>query len=46
MQSNQMAGFFLMDFFADFTPYVLFIDMVAMMVGRQGHQTYLLKGTP
>ena len=20
-------------------PYVLFIDMVAMMVGRQGHQT-------
>ena len=25
--------------FADFTPYVLFIDMGAMMVGRQGHRT-------
>ena len=30
---------FLMDFFADFTLYVLFIDMVAMMVGRLGHRT-------
>jgi hypothetical protein len=29
-----------------FYPHVLFIDMVAMMVGRQGHQTYLSKGTP
>ena len=27
-------------------PYVLFIDMAAMMVGRQDHRTYLLKGTP
>jgi hypothetical protein len=27
-------------------PYVLFIDMAAMMVGRQDHRTYILKGTP
>jgi hypothetical protein len=30
---------FLIDFFADFTPYVLFIDMAAMMVGRHDHRT-------
>ena len=29
-----------------FYPYVLLIDMVAMMIGRQGHRTKLLKGTP
>jgi hypothetical protein len=27
-------------------PYVLFIDMAAMMVGRQGHRTSVLKETP
>jgi hypothetical protein len=43
---KDFSGFFLIDFFAAFTPYVLFIDMVAMMVGQQGHWTYLLKGTP
>jgi hypothetical protein len=31
-----------MNFFTNF----LFIDMVAMMVGQQGHRTYLLKRTP
>jgi hypothetical protein len=29
-----------------FYPYVLLIDMAAMMVHRQGHRTYLLIGTP
>jgi hypothetical protein len=36
---------FLIDFFADFT-HVLFIDMVAMMVGRAGSSDIPFKGNP
>ena len=32
-------GFWVITQKLQFYPYVLFIDMVAMMVGRQGHQT-------
>jgi hypothetical protein len=33
-------------FFCWFYTYVLFIDMVAMMVGRQGHRTYFQREPP
>jgi hypothetical protein len=37
--SNLIAIYNCSWFFCWFYPYVLFIDMVAMMVGRQGHRT-------
>ena len=39
-------GFWVITHKLQFYPYVLFIDMAAMMVGRQGHRTYILKVTP
>jgi hypothetical protein len=36
---KDFSGFCLIELFADFTPYVLFIDMAAMMVSRQCHRT-------
>jgi hypothetical protein len=39
-------GFWVITQKLQFYPYVLFINMAAMMVGRQGHRTQLLKGTP
>jgi hypothetical protein len=38
-------GFWVITQKLQFYPYVLFIDMAAIMVGRQGHRTYILKGT-
>jgi hypothetical protein len=35
---KDFSGFFNL-FFCLFYPYVLFIEMAAMMVGRQGHRT-------
>jgi hypothetical protein len=37
---------FLIDFVCCFYPYVLFIDMVAMMVGQQGSSDITFKGNP
>ena len=38
-------GFWVITQKLQFYPNVLFIDMVAMMVGRQGHRKQLLNGT-